>query len=340
MIIRHVACSPYRLPLRRSWVSHRGALAERRGWLITLQTDEHTGIGDCAPLPTAGTERHEQAEAWLNKNCDHFIGQDVAALLGLLDSHPDIPPAVRCGLETALIDLLAKQRGTTIAKWLNPAAVGRVRVNANLGALDKRVLERLDEARGYRVIKLKLGVHPLEQEIERLQRLAEAVPAGVSLRLDANRAWTPEEAISLLQQIESLPVESIEEPLAEPDSESLRRLQQRTAIPLALDESLNLFDIKAVLQHPPVKRLTLKPMVLGGLEPSLELAQQAYACGMEVVVTTTVDSAVGVWAAVQLAAALGERGTHIAHGLATACWLSEDVANAPEIVDGVITLKE
>lgn len=338
MIIQHADFSPYRLPLQRSWISHRGTMDERRGWLITLQTSTDNGSGDCAPLLLAGTETHEQAHAWLNKYHDHFIGQDADAMLGLLNNYPDIPPAVRCGIETALIDLLAKQQATTIAQWLNPQAIPQVQVNANLGTLDKTVFDRLSESQGYSVIKLKLGVLPLKQEIELLQRLSDRIPAGVSLRLDANQAWSMDDATLMLQQIDALPVESVEEPLSKPDIGTLRRLQQHTAIPLALDESQNVLDINRVLQQPPVKRLTLKPMVLGGLKPSLELAQNAYDAGMEVVVTTTVDSAVGVWAAAHLAMALGERGTQIAHGLATSSWLAEDVAQAPEIINGMITL--
>jgi o-succinylbenzoate synthase len=338
MIIQHADFSPYCLPLQRHWVSHQGALDERRGWLITLQTSTHSGSGDCAPLPLAGTETHGQAQAWLNKYHDHFIGQDVETMLGLLDSYPDMPSAVRCGTETALIDLLVKQQATTIAQWLNPQATAQIQVNANLGTLDKTLFDRLSESQGYSVIKLKLGVFPLKQEIEQLQRLAERIPAGVSLRLDANRAWNMDDARVLLQQIDTLPVESIEEPLSEPDLGTLYRLQQHTPIPLALDESLNVLDINRVLQQPPVKRLTIKPMILGGLKPSLELARHAYDAGMEVVVTTTVDSAVGVWATAHLAAALGERGTQIAHGLATSNWLAEDVAQAPAIINGMITL--
>lgn len=338
MIIQRADFSPYRLPLQRSWVSHRGTMDERRGWLITLQTSTHNGNGDCAPLPLAGTETYAQAQVWLNKYLDQFIGQTAATLIGLLDSYPDIPPAVRCGIETALIDLLAKQQATTIAQWLNPQATPQVQVNTNLGTLDKTVFDRLSESQGYSVIKLKLGVLPLKQEIELLQRLPDRIPAGVSLRLDANQAWTMDDATLMLQQINALPVESVEEPLSNPDIGTLRRLQQHTAIPLVLDESLNVLDINRVLQQPPVKRLTLKPMVLGGLKPSLKLAQEAYDAGMEVVVTTTVDSATGVWAAAHLAAALGERGKRIAHGLATSSWLAEDVAQAPEIINEVITL--
>ena len=188
----------------------------------------------------------------------------------------------------------------------------------------------------------------------------------MALRLDANRAWRFEQASEFLSAISLLPIESIEEPLATPNWEQLNRLQQATTIPLALDESLsqfqpigvgvklnsdatvknhraNQFDsdplrLTQLWQRPPVKRITLKPMVLGGLLPSLELAQQAFDAGMDVIVTTTVDSAVGVWAATALAAALGHKGEAFAHGLATSQWLADDVAEPPTIQHGGIIL--
>jgi o-succinylbenzoate synthase len=337
MLIHRSMLTPYQLPLKRNWRSHQGQFAERRGWLISLDAGDYHGVGDCAPLPSAGTESAGEAKAWLGQHLHRLHGEDVAQVLGALDSLQP-PPAARCGVEGALIELLARQRGLSTACWLNTEASNRVRVNANLGPLDETVRQHLDQARGYTVIKLKVGIHPLEQELEWLQQLAAVVPHGVGLRLDANRAWSYPQARAFIEAIAPLPIESLEEPLARSDGEQLRQLQQGTAIPLALDESLAEFDLAALWQRPPVRRITLKPMVRGGLLPCMALAQQAYQAGMEVVVTTTVDSAVGVWAATSLASALGKQGEGVAHGLDTSRWLASDVAAPPEIRQGTITL--
>jgi len=266
-----------------------------------------------------------------------FNGLEVEKLLASLDELSP-PPAARCGVEMALIDLLAKQSGLTMASWLNSDASNKVQVNANLGKLDETTIQRLPGADGYSVIKLKVGMASIKQELEWLQQLTAALPQGVSLRLDANRAWRFEQASEFLSAISLLPIESIEEPLATPNWEQLNRLQQASNIPLALDESLCKFDLTQLWQQPPVKRITLKPMVLGGLLPSLKLAQQAFDAGMDVIVTTTVDSAVGVWAATALAAALGHKGEAFAHGLATSQWLADNVAEPPTLQHGGIIL--
>jgi len=329
---------PYRLPLKRPWRTRRGQWLERRGWLVCLRADGGEGLGDCAPLPEAGTETYAEAHSWLSEHLTTLSRREPDELLQELAIGPSAFPAARCALETALLHLLARTAGKTVARMLNPAAASRVRVNANLGALSDRTSQRLGEAKGYTVIKVKLGCAPPAQEIEWLHRLAEALPPAGRLRLDANRAWSLHDAEHLLRAIDGLPIESLEEPLAHPDPAALRALQEGTSIPLALDESLSTLIIGELLQSAPVRRIVIKPMVQGGLRAGLSLARRAHHAGIETVVTTTVDSAIGVRAAVHLAAALGDDASHLAHGLATGDWLVQDVAEPPRIVDGIIDL--
>jgi len=337
MIIQKSEFIYYQLPLTRTWISYQGSLKQRNGWLIKLDAGSYQGIGDCAPLASAGTETEGEAGVWLEQHIKQFHGKDVRSLLESLDSL-EPPPAARCGIETALIDILAKQRGLSIAQWLNADASNKVKVNANLGRLDETVTQRLDGGSGYPIIKLKVGIAPIEQELAWLHELAEILPEDTRLRLDANQGLRYEQARKFISALASLPIESIEEPLANPDYEQLRQLQQETSIPLALDESIKEFNLTELWQRPPVKRITLKPMVVGGLLPSLRMAQQAHAAEIDVIVTTTIDSAVGVWAATHLAAALGKKGHGLAHGLATSQWLLSDIAEPPLIQHGAITL--
>ncbi|MDP2155360.1 MAG: enolase C-terminal domain-like protein, partial [Sulfuricella sp.] len=113
------------------------------------------------------------------------------------------------------------------------------------------------------------------------------------------------------------------------------RLQAKVSFPLAADESLRIMGADAVFNQPPVRRVVLKPMVLGGLVSALALARRAREADVECVVTTTVDSAVGVTAALHLAAAVAN---DLAHGLATSAWLLRDVGKAPLVAGGVLRL--
>jgi o-succinylbenzoate synthase len=248
-----------------------------------------------------------------------------------------LTPAARCAVDTALCDLAAQQAGLPLARWLNPGSSLTIACNAALGALDETVLARALSAveAGFTVLKLKVGVAGVEQELAWLRQVAAALPQGVLLRLDANRAWDEQTACFFLEATEGLPLEMLEEPLARADLARFRALQQQTAVALALDESLPQLGMTRVMETRATRRLVLKPMLLGGLHACREWALQARAQGMACVVTTTLDSAVGTLAAAHLAAAL-DNG--LWHGLATSSWLERDVGSAPRVEGGMMSL--
>jgi L-alanine-DL-glutamate epimerase-like enolase superfamily enzyme len=223
---------------------------------------------------------------------------------------------------------------------LNRQASERLEVNANLGALDSQAADRVVGTAGFRVYKLKVGLAPVADELALLRHLTAVLPAGVRLRLDANCAWSLTSAAAFLDGLQGLPLESVEEPLASPSLASLKTLQQAAPCTLALDESIGTLDLTRLLGQPPVRRLVLKPILHGGLLPCLKIAGQARRAGMEVLVTTSLDSAAGTWAAAQLAAALGTAGANLAHGLGTSDWLGEDLGLPPQIEQGVLRLPD
>jgi o-succinylbenzoate synthase len=334
--LTHCTFAPYRLPLRQPWVSGRGGFVVREGWLVRLVTDVGLiGHGDCAPLPQAGTESMHSAFACLSGWTATLPGLSLEVALGRVSAGAVAAPAACCGLETALLDLLAQQAGLPLARWLNPDAAAEVKVNAALGGLDGQMVERALTAvtEGYSVLKLKVGLVARHEEILLLHDLARCLPAGISLRLDANCAWNEREAEDFLGALAGLPVESVEDPLASPDRAGWSRLQAKVPFPLAADESVRIMGADAVFNQPPVRRVVLKPMVLGGLVTALALARRARELDVECVVTTTVDSAVGVTAALHLAAAVAN---DLAHGLATSTWLLRDVGETPLVTGGVL----
>jgi len=313
-------------------------MAERSGWLVSLESANGlVGYGDCAPLPEAGTERAEDAGARLQTALPALIGEEAETLLAHLDAAWMTMPAARCAIETALIDLLAQRAGMPLARWLNPAASLAPRVNAAIGGLDAGTAARAVQAlkEGFAVLKVKVGVGEPHSELHVLRRLADGLPPGAKLRLDANGAWEEVTARRFIDGLAELPVEALEEPLAKADFQALQRLQDVARFSLALDESLAGAGRELCCDYLPVRRLVLKPMVLGGPLAAYELARRARRAGLECVATTTLDSAVGTWAACHLAAALGN---DLAHGLATAAWLAEDVGNLPHFTDGRVRL--
>lgn len=319
---------PYRLPLKRPWVAASVTLTERRGALLSLTDDDGlAGWGDCAPLPSGGNT--DAVLAALDDHARRPAGADFFAL----------PPEVRWAVETAQLDIEAQRQGVPLARLLNPDAPLDIAINAALGPLDEGCVRRAQDAlaQGFFVGKLKIGLAPVDDELARLRALAEATHGRLRLRLDANRAWRDDDATRFLIALCDLPVEAVEEPLATPDLATYAALQSRLPYALALDESLPRFGIDAIVAARAVRRVVLKPARLGGHAATRAIAGRASAAGIETVLTSVIDSAVGVTATAHLAAAVSPA---LAHGLGTSTWLAADVAATPRVVDGRLYLSD
>jgi O-succinylbenzoate synthase len=298
---------PYCLPLRRPWQSSRGTLNERHGRLRRLiEADGRTGWGDCAPLPE--------------------FGIDEAAATAFAE-------------ESATLDLAAQRAGLPLDAWLSGRApVASVAVNASFGPISTVDRDSLAQAAaaGFTVAKLKAGVAPVDDEIAALHQLAATLPPALRLRLDANRAWPLAAARRFVAACAGLPIDGLEEPLADPDRAQLASLQAATNFSHAIDESIHLLDAN-FFRHPPVRRLVLEPARHGGLLASTELALRARASGLEVVIASALESACGIAALAHLAAAVAPEAVH---GLATGDWFARDVAIPPPAVNGRMQLPQ
>ena len=342
MQIQSINLTPYKLPLRKIWKTHNHQLASRSGWLIELTTETGlSGYGDCAPLPSAGTENLLQAYRYLEMYSENFQPITASEALQKLPSTQSTP-AARCGIETALLDLISQSEQQTLRSWLSPDARNAIPVNSMIGALDKDKFREAMHAvnQGYQVLKLKLGMNELNDDIQYLEDLCLHLPEQIKIRLDANGSWSYKQAEYFIKAIQHLPVESIEEPLHEPELSTLGKLQDSTSIALALDETRGKFKMEMLLKCQAVHRLIIKPTACGGLLASLDLAKRAEFHDIEVVLTSTIESAVGLQAAAQVAAVISSTGNALAHGLATSDWLLENVAAAPEINHGTLRLPD
>jgi o-succinylbenzoate synthase len=293
--LRGIRLFPYRLPLIRPWRFAGRRIHQRRGWLIRVwDRDGVPGWGEAAPLPEAGTETAVSTGTWLHAVTPALLGLPPDRALAGLPPATAAPPAARCGLEAALLDLAARQSGQPLARLLAAGAPDSVAVNAALGPLE--LLHQADLgaalAAGYSCLKLKLLTPDPDLTGARLRALDRRLPGGVVLRLDANRAWSPGAAAALLQQLPASRVELVEEPVAG-DLRTLARLRAASPVPLALDESVTPASLERLLTGAAADLLVLKPMRLGGLLPCLEQARRARAAGLEVFVTGLLDGTPG-----------------------------------------------
>ena len=330
---------PYVLPLVRPWVAASATLSERRGVLVTVELEGGVaGWGDCAPLPSSGESGHARALAGLAASVGDLPGRSVDEAIAALEAVPC--PEARWALETALLDAKARRLGQPLFRLLGGSGPPTpVLINGALGVLDEGCVARADRAlaRGFSVAKIKMGVFAIDSEIEALRAVVRHTGGRLRLRLDANRAWRESDAVAVLDALAGLPIDGMEEPLAAPTLGGLAQLQARSAFAIAVDESLPVLGADRLLEEPTVRRLVVKPARLGGMSATLQLAARARAVGVEVVLTSVVDSAIGVTAAAHLAMALP---CPAIHGLGTLEWLAADVAAPPSSLGGALVVPD
>ncbi len=290
-------------------------------------------VGECAPLPEMGGESSHHCRETLDALQLFAKHRSPEELLQQLDSYRDHAPAACCGVEAALVTLMARQSRLPLNRWMSPDAPATVRVNQMVGTLDNPVID----PEGSTILKLKVGISPLKDEIEQLHKFAATIPQQSKIRLDANQAWSMKEATELINAINSLPIESIEEPLQCPTLEKTQQLQEISSFPIALDESAAQFGIAALLQERWLQRVVLKPTLMSGPWTTFRIARQFQERGVAVVITSALESSIGILSAAHCAAAVDPQQIE-AHGLATSSWLAEDLSIAPVIKNGILSI--
>ncbi|MDL5361122.1 mandelate racemase/muconate lactonizing enzyme family protein [Halalkalicoccus sp. NIPERK01] len=298
-----------------------GEIVRREGVAVRIGG----GVGEATPLP-GWTESLEECREALSG-----IDDPEAALADLDDR-----PATRHALSLALMDRDAREKGVSLSSHLGGSSDSgeTVPVNATVGdASPEETAEAAREAveNGFGTVKCKVGARPVDEDIERVRAIREAVGPDPALRLDANGGWSREGAAHALGELADIGIEYVEQPLAADDVAGHRDLP--STVPIALDESLagrTVEGIEGLADAADV--FVLKPMALGGIDRVVELGRRLG----DVVVTTTIDAVIARTAAVHAAAALGvER----ACGLATADLLERDLAPDPAPVrDGAISV--
>ena len=210
----------------------------------------------------------------------------------------------------------------------------RVPVNAVIAdtSVDVAVAAAVDAVdRGFATIKIKVGD---ADDLVRVREIRAAVGPAPNLRLDANGAWGLDDARRRLHEFGALDVEFVEEPVAGLDA--MARLRPDVAVPIAADESVrHRDDVARVAAGDVVDVLVVKVQASGGALRALHWAEDA---GLPVVVTSMIETSIGLSAGLALAAALP--ALPLACGLGTADLLAADVVDDPLIpVDGALEVR-
>jgi len=338
----------YRRRFREPLITSHGPITDRTGWILRIEEKSGLiGFGE-APDSLPGFESsHFPDDADSNSLLqienilrDAAFEPDRFSILKFVSICPaSIRSAVRFGFETAVCDLAARLNRLPLSEWLTPGASSKVPVNYLMASPVKewdRVKREINFA-GYQTVKVKVGSGSISEDINTVKELRTVFDKKISIRLDANRAWDYETAMNVLDVLADYDIEYIEEPLREFNIDQLARLREETGVKIALDESLlGINDIGKVLSAKACDVLIIKPAVRGGVFAALGNFYLASGHDCRAVLTSSLETEVGIAAQLHMAAAL--QGEKTPSGLDTIRLFESSKQSLTKVNDGHLEL--
>lgn len=320
------------LHFRQKATTSRGAYDTRHIWLVSVADDERpgaVGVGECAPLPDLSPDAMPDSdyELLLLTVCDDL------RQTGALDRDALLPyPSVLFGLETALWQM---GRGGDTALSSTPFARGEEGIRINglvwMGIFDE-MMRRMEEkvSGGFHCVKLKIGGIDFAEELKIVEALrGEFDKSQVEIRLDANGAFSPQDAMRRLEALAKFDIHSIEQPIRQGQWDAMARLCETSPIDIALDEELiglgRTEDKEAMLKAIGPRYIVVKPTLHGGLSGACEWVGMAHGLGIGSWLTSALESNIGLNAIAHLAAETYGTSDAMPQGLGTGQLFTDNI---------------
>lgn len=280
--------------------------------IVEIHTD--TGAVGYGEAPPTGVITGDTTGAIIGALKDHIIktiiGRDVDDFEALTDSVQKCiihNSSAKAAVDMALWDLYGQLYNIPVYKLLG-GSKDKIVTDITISVNSPEEMARdaiIAINRGYDTLKVKVGVNP-KLDVERLSAIRNAIGARAKLRIDANQAWKPQEAVRILNQMQEqgLDIELVEQPVIAHDIEGLKYVTERSYVPVLADESVfSPLDAMKIIQSGAADLINIKLMKCGGITPALKIADAASIMGVECMLGCMLEAKVSVNAAVHVACA-------------------------------------
>ncbi|SHM92591.1 o-succinylbenzoate synthase [Cyclobacterium lianum] len=316
----NIRINPYTLDFKFDAGTSRGILKEKSTYILTVFSDafpDAIGLGEAGPLkglsPDDRGDFLQEARKIIKKVEALTFPRDTDALLQQIGSVAELIafPSLQFGLETAILDLHhgGKKRLLPNAFYDSKKPIP---INGLIWMGDRQFMQQqIDEKlnAGFDCIKMKIGALDFDLECGILKTLRERYSEDqVSIRVDANGAFGPEEALGKLRRLSEFSIHSIEQPIPVGNIAAMAKLCRQSPVPVALDEELigirSKEEKESLLRKIKPSYLILKPSLLGGITACREWIEIAGDIGISWWLTSALESNIGLNAIAQLASSL------------------------------------
>lgn len=323
----------YVLNFKQASGTSRGILRTKETYFLTISDGLKIGYGECGLFKGLSIDDrfdYEEKLGWLCKN----IQEGESFLLEKLKEFPSI----QFGLEQALLSLKSKN---PFKLFTSKFTDSQDTININgliwMGSetfMKQQISDKLKA--GFSTIKMKIGAIDFETELSLLKSIRQDFSSKeIELRVDANGAFSPKEALEKLKRISEYEIHSIEQPIKQGQIEEMADLCSKTTIPIALDEELiGIFDVtkkNELLQIINPQYIILKPSLVGGFKGSEEWINLAEKHKIGWWITSALESNIGLNAIAQWTYILNNK---MPQGLGTGSLFTNNIESPLEVVNG------
>lgn len=290
---------PVELTLHEPFTIARGTQLVGQTIHTELTVDGLCGIGEAAPSEHYG-EFQGSVLAYLDllraALADVSGTLPITALHHLMEETARLNPSAKAAVDMAAYDLLGKRLGVPLYELLGLDPDAAPQTSYTIGIDTSEVMARkAAQAREYPILKVKVGTPDDEANLEAIRRER----PDATIRVDANTAWTPKEAVARIERLAEYDLEFVEQPVPGHDLEGLGYVTSATALPVIADESCVVpSDVAKVAPY--VDGINIKLMKCGGIYPALQMIHIARGLGLKVMMGCMIESSVAITAAAHL----------------------------------------
>ncbi|MEO2058600.1 MAG: o-succinylbenzoate synthase [Mesonia sp.] len=286
----------YTLNFKRPSGTSRGVLTTKETWFLILEEENNFGIGECGILRTLSIDDRPDYEEKLKWTCQNIHLPKDELLAELVEF-----PSIQFGVEMALLSLQSQDPFQLFPSAFTNGEKG-IPINGLIWMgeetfMHEQIQQKLEQ--GFSCIKLKIGAIDFDKEIALLQSIRKKYSASeIELRVDANGAFKPHEALQKLQRLSELDLHSIEQPIKQGQFSEMAKLCAKTPLPIALDEELiGVFSVtkkEELLQTIQPQYIILKPSLIGGFKGTQEWIDLAEKQNIGWWITSALESNIGL----------------------------------------------
>lgn len=320
----------------------RGTLKTKDSWILKVSDENgNTGYGEAGPLSGLSSEFGEDIGKFMIDYLDKFRNLPEE-ILDIIKSDYEIPSSVKFAMETALIDLINGGGrlifDNSFSRYESKIPINGLIWMGDFEFMNNQLEEKIKE--GYNCIKFKIGAIYFEDEIKLIKSVRDRFSKDeVIIRVDANGAFSFDEALEKMKILSDLDVHSIEQPIKAGTWELMNKFIQKSSLDIALDEELigirEQSEKSDLLDTIKPDYIVLKPSLHGGIQETKEWIDLAEEREIKWWITSALESNIGLNAIAQLC---GEYDNPLHQGLGTGMLYHNNIPSPLEIKRGYISI--